>query len=116
MPLFRFDFKIKKIVDRDKLNKTKIIQNIFFFSGVLVNLHHSPNAESIRDDNEANESDPSSIRQSDSNSIRKPDCGFINIDSVQQIVAAKWAVDVINNQSLPNELKIGQSMFSSRCF
>jgi hypothetical protein len=80
----------------------------------LVNLHHSPNAESIRDDNEANESDPSSIRQSDSNSIRKPDCGFINIDSVQQIVAAKWAVDVINNQSLPNELKIGQSMFLSR--
>jgi len=37
-------------------------------------------------------------------------CGFINIDSVQQVVAAKWAIDVINNQSLPNELKIGRNL------
>ena len=35
------------------------------------------------------------------------ECGPINIEAVQQIMAAKWAVDVINNQSKPNDLKIG---------
>jgi hypothetical protein len=51
---------------------------------VLVDLHHSPpNASS-------------------------PGCGQINMDAVQQVLAAKWAVDVINNQSLPHELKIGK--------
>ena len=35
-------------------------------------------------------------------------CGPVNVDSVQQVIAAKWAVDVINNQSLPHELKIGE--------
>jgi len=35
-------------------------------------------------------------------------CGTINIDAIQQVVAAKWAIDVINNQSLPHELKIGK--------
>ena len=37
------------------------------------------------------------------------ECGLINIDAIQQVVAAKWAVDVINNQSLPHELRIGRS-------
>ena len=37
------------------------------------------------------------------------ECGPINIEAVQQIMAAKWAVDVINNQSKPNDLKIGIS-------
>ena len=27
---------------------------------------------------------------------------------VVQVVAAKWAIDVINNQSLPHELSIGE--------
>ena len=36
-------------------------------------------------------------------------CGPVNVDSVQQVIAAKWAVDVINNQSLPHELKIGKN-------
>jgi hypothetical protein len=63
------------------------------FSGVLVNLHHGPLPNgSSNVDNQAE------ISQ----------CGFINIDSMQQVVAAKWAIDVINNQSLPNELKIGE--------
>ena len=31
-------------------------------------------------------------------------CGPVNVDAVQQVIAAKWAVDVINNQSLPHEL------------
>ena len=35
-------------------------------------------------------------------------CGQINVEAVQQVLAAKWAVDVINNQSLPHELTIGQ--------
>lgn len=36
-------------------------------------------------------------------------CGPVNVDAVQQVIAAKWAVDVINNQSLPHELKIGKN-------
>ena len=34
-------------------------------------------------------------------------CGPINLEAVQQVLAAKWAIDVINNQSLPHEIKIG---------
>ena len=34
--------------------------------------------------------------------------GQVNMEAVQQVLAAKWAVDVINNQSLPHELKIGE--------
>ena len=37
------------------------------------------------------------------------ECGELNMDMVQQVMAAKWAVDVINNQSLPHELKIGKN-------
>ena len=40
-------------------------------------------------------------------------CGSINTNVVQQVVAAKWATDVINNQSLPYELKIGELQFAS---
>ena len=61
-------------------------------SGILVNLHHSP----------ASSSSP----ESSSSSSRH--CGSINTNVVQQVVAAKWATDVINNQSLPYELKIGE--------
>ena len=43
-------------------------------------------------------------------------CGPVNVDSVQQVIAAKWAVDVINNQSLPHELKIGKNMNRNRFF
>ena len=42
-----------------------------------------------------------------SSSLSSP-CGQINMEAVQQVLAAKWAVDVINNQSLPHELKIGK--------
>ena len=35
-------------------------------------------------------------------------CGPINVEAMQQVMAAKWAVDVINNQSLPHELNIGK--------
>ena len=35
------------------------------------------------------------------------ECGQLNMEMVQQVMAAKWAVDVINNQSLPHELRIG---------
>ena len=36
-------------------------------------------------------------------------CGPVNADAVQQVVAARWALDVINRQSLPHELRIGES-------
>ena len=35
-------------------------------------------------------------------------CRQLNLDTVQQVMAAKWAVEVINNQSLPHELNIGE--------
>ena len=38
-------------------------------------------------------------------------CGPINLEAVQQVLAAKWAIDVINNQSLPHEIKIGNVLF-----
>ena len=40
--------------------------------------------------------------------IRSNQCGPINLEAVQQVLAAKWAIDVINNQSLPHEIKIGK--------
>jgi hypothetical protein len=33
---------------------------------------------------------------------------------VQQVVAASWALDVINNQSLPIDLKIGKGIVATR--
>ncbi len=42
-------------------------------------------------------------------------CGPINVDALQQVMAAKWAVDVINNQSLPHELNIGEPGANSVC-
>ena len=66
---------------------------IYCFSGVLVNLHHS--------------------QASNGNT---GECGLINIDAIQQVVAAKWAVDVINNQSLPHELRIGRSTSTQNYF
>ena len=40
-------------------------------------------------------------------------CGRLNLDTVQQVLAAKWAVEVINNQSLPHELRIGEMFIIS---
>jgi hypothetical protein len=56
-------------------------------AGLLVDLHEERGA-----------GDPGGGRQ----------CGQINVEAVQQVLAAKWAVDVINNQSLPHELTIGE--------
>ena len=36
--------------------------------------------------------------------------GDLNEEALQQVIAAKWAVDVINAQSGPQDLKIGKSM------
>ena len=44
------------------------------------------------------------------NNDRSNQCGPINLEAVQQVLAAKWAIDVINNQSLPHEIKIGKSI------
>ena len=40
-------------------------------------------------------------------------CGHINMEAVQQVLAAKWAIDVINNQSLPHELNIGKYIYGA---
>ena len=37
-------------------------------------------------------------------------CSQLNLETVQQVMAAKWAVEVINNQSLPHELNIGEEI------
>ena len=55
---------------------------------MLVDLHDSP--------------------RNSSSTSGSPCSGQINMEAVQQVLAAKWAVDVINNQSLPHELKIGE--------
>ena len=74
-------------------------RTVLVLAGVLVDLHASP-------------ADPASR-----------ECGPVNMEAVQQVVpawrctslycavqvvAAKWAIDVINNQSLPHELSIGK--------
>ena len=83
-------YVVKFVFNEKNIEKIpRCLTNIFFiycFSGVLVNLHHS--------------------QASNGNT---GECGLINIDAIQQVVAAKWAVDVINNQSLPHELRIGRS-------
>ena len=78
-----------------QIRKNPLVFTLFsiIFSGVLVNLHHS--------------------QASNGNT---GECGLINIDAIQQVVAAKWAVDVINNQSLPHELRIGRSTSTQNLF
>ena len=49
-----------------------------------------------------------SSSQKVSRQFRSNYCGAINTEAVQQVLAAKWAIDVINNQSLPHEIKIGK--------
>lgn len=65
-------------------------------SGLLVNLHHASSP--------SESSSPTAV--SDPRGERH--CGTINTNLLQQVVAAKWATDVINNQSLPYELRIGE--------
>ena len=67
-----------------------------------MNLHHSPASSSSSSSSSPETSSSSSSRQFGRH------CGSINTNVVQQVVAAKWATDVINNQSLPYELKIGE--------
>ena len=45
-----------------------------------------------------------------SKNAKSDQCGPINVEAVQQVLAAKWAIDVINNQSLPHEIKIGKCL------
>ena len=59
------------------------------FTGVLVNMHHpGPSGGDI---------------------INPDACGEVNAEAIQQVLAAKWALDVINNQSRHTELKIGKT-------
>ena len=69
-----------------------------FFPGVLVSLHRRPQ-------NRSKSVEAPSIDLGDAR------CGHgdLNKDALQQVIAAKWAVDVINAQSGTNDLKIGKS-------
>ena len=90
-PIVTVEFRNTHLVKEERMNDewTSVqittfplyILFLFYFAGILVNLHHSTNT-----------------RQ----------CGGINLDVVQQVVAAKWAVDIINNRSLSHEPKIGK--------
>lgn len=60
---------------------------------MLVNLHHrSDEHQQYYNEVELSES---------------PQCGSINVAALQPVLAAKWAVEVINNQSSSSEMSIG---------
>ncbi len=71
-----------------------------------MNLHHPSQGgggSSAADDVDGNSVDENGDEEEDAEK-----CGPINVEAMQQVMAAKWAVDVINNQSLPHELNIGK--------
>ncbi len=71
-----------------------------------MNLHHPSQGggSSAADDVDGNSVDDN--EEDEEEDAEK--CGPINVEAMQQVMAAKWAVDVINNQSLPHELNIGK--------
>ncbi|XP_069693056.1 metabotropic glutamate receptor 8-like [Periplaneta americana] len=42
-----------------------------------------------------------------------PLCGALNLQAVQHVLAARWAADVINNQSVSQGIKIGIELFDT---
>ena len=70
-----------------------------------MNLHHpSQGGGSFA----ADDVDGNSVDDNEDDEEGAEKCGPINVEAMQQVMAAKWAVDVINNQSLPHELNIGK--------
>ena len=116
-----------------------ILIDLFSIIGILVNLHHDVNysSDDISDEDTqnnifSNENTKSRNEEKSQNtifqrkgslithrnnagktaaSVGSKQCGPINLEAVQQVLAAKWAIDVINNQSLPHEIKIGKYFF-----
>ena len=116
-----------------------ILIDILSIIGILVNLHHDVNysSDDISDEDTQNnifsnenkenrneEQSQNTIFQRKGSlithrnnagktaaSVGSKQCGPINLEAVQQVLAAKWAIDVINNQSLPHEIKIGKYFF-----
>ena len=103
-----------------------------YFKGILVNLHHAVTHSDENYYNEIKQAHNDVLEKEDivnnkrgnqkggkgalskqnasqkvSRQFRSNYCGAINTEAVQQVLAAKWAIDVINNQSLPHEIKIG---------
>ena len=68
------------------------LQSTLFFVGVLVSLHRQN----------------SSLSDHLGFGVARCGHGDLNVEALQQVVAAKWAVDVINAQSGPEDLKIGK--------
>jgi hypothetical protein len=42
--------------------------------------------------------------------LPQPHCGALNLLAVQYVLAAKWAAEVINNQSVSQGIKFGKSI------
>ena len=79
------------------INQSQCNNNFYFFflssTGVLVSLHKQQPGH-----------------EESSRNILTSRCsrGELNTEALQQVIAAKWAVDVINLQSGPHDLKIGK--------
>ena len=73
-----------------------VIFTFFSSTGVLVSLHKQKPGH-----------------EESSRNILTSRCshGELNTEALQQVIAAKWAVDVINLQSGPHDLKIGKFCF-----
>ncbi len=89
-------------------------------AGVLVSLHRRPSKRGGAA-RFVNETDLNTVGGSNGNNGLFAgngfcDSGLIHEDHLQQVVAAKWAVDVINAQSGPKDLKIGKQFFTGISF
>jgi hypothetical protein len=42
--------------------------------------------------------------------LHQPHCGTLNLPAVQYVLAAKWAAEVINNQTVSQGIKFGKSV------
>jgi hypothetical protein len=51
---------------------------------------------------------PGSERSGDL-TLLQPHCGALNLPAVQYVLAAKWAAEVINNQSASQGINFGKS-------
>lgn len=45
--------------------------------------------------------------------LRQPHCGALNLPAVQYVLAAKWAAEVINNQTVSQGIKFGIEVFDT---
>ena len=87
---------MSNIFDLSSYQSINAIFTFFSSTGVLVSLHKQQPGH-----------------EESSKNILTSRCsrGELNTEALQQVIAAKWAVDVINLQSGPHDLKIGKFFF-----